>query len=166
MLYFYLYSVTGVALFVFTLSMMSGINGFFDFIFKVPLAAYETTPGYEGAIAFGLGYALISLPIWLYHWRRLTGESLRFADNLLTAHRFYLFTVVCLAVMLGIIAGGNGLSGLLRLAFGFGDSQAETLSNTAASFAILGVAGALWLHHWRQFRGRFGEFESLLKPAA
>lgn len=165
MLYFYLYSVTGVSLFVFTISVITGLNGFFDFLFQVPLEPYETIPAYQGALAGGLGYALISLPIWLYHWRRLTRESQRFADNLLTAHRFYLFTVVCLSVMLGIIAGGSGLSSLLRLAFGFSDTLATTYANAAAAFAILIVAAALWLHHWRQFRGRFGDFEALLKPA-
>jgi len=165
MLYVYLYSVTGVSLFVFTISVIAGVNGFYEFLFGVPIPAYESAPQYQGPIAFGLGYALISLPIWLYHWRRLTQESERFSDGLLTGHRFYLFSVVCLSVMLGIIAGGNGFSQALRLLFGFIDSQAETLSKTAASFTLLLVAAGLWLHHWRQFRGRFGDLSKLLKPA-
>jgi hypothetical protein len=163
MLYIYLYSVTGVALFVFTLSVMAGVNGFYDFAFNVPIPAYETAPTYRGPITFGLGYALISLPIWLYHWRRLTQESEKFATGLLTGHRFYLFTVVCLSMMMGIIAGGNGFTNALRLLFGFAEEAAVTLSNMATAFTLLIVAACLWLHHWRQFRGRFGDLDKLLK---
>lgn len=156
MLYFYLYSVTGLSLLVFYFSVISGVNGFFDFIFQVPIGPYETTPEYESAITSGLGFAIVSLPLWVYHWRRLLRESAEFSESMLTAHRFYLFTVVCCLILMIIISGGSGLAALLRLAFGFGESQAENLSGMSTSFTIFLVSGGFWVHHWKQFRGRFG----------
>lgn len=163
MLYFYLYSITGLSLLVFYFSVISGLNGFYDLIFNVPLDVYETTPGYEGAITAGLGFAIISLPIWLYHWRRVLRESADFTESMLTAHRFYLFTVVCCLMLMIIITGGSGLAAVLRLAFGFGEGRAQNLSGMASTLSIFLFSGAFWLHHWKQFRGRFGDLTGLVK---
>lgn len=165
MLYIYLYSVTSVSLFVFVVSMVAGVNGLAEFLFNAPLSPYEMIPAQQGPLVFGLGYALISLPIWLYHWRWLTRESERFQETLLNGHRFYLFTVICLSVMMGIVVGGTAFSTAIRLLLGIFYEQAESWSQLAASFTLLLVAGGLWLHHWRQFRGRFGDMSALLKPA-
>ncbi|MBI3158940.1 MAG: hypothetical protein HYZ26_05005 [Chloroflexi bacterium] len=165
MLYLYLYSVTGLSLLVFYFSVISGVNGFFDFIFQVPIGAYETTPGYESAITSGLGFAIVSFPLWVYHWRRLMRESMDFTESMLTAHRFYLFTVVCCLILMIIVSGGSGLASLLRMLFGFGESRAGNLSGMSTSVTIFLVSGGFWVHHWWQFRGKFGGMPGLKASA-
>jgi hypothetical protein len=166
MLYFYLFSVTGVALFVFVVSIISGVNGLFDFVFQVPMESWQTVPEYQSAIAMGLGYALISLPVWWHHWRRLITESPRFDNTFQTFYRFYLFTVVCLSVMFGLIVGGAGFSNAIRFLLGFGESRPDQFANLASAFTLLAVAAALWIYHWRQFRGHFGSLKAPVEPAA
>ncbi len=153
MLNFYLYSISAISLSVFYFSMLVAVGGALRLLLGVPpgatFAAQETLAG-------GAGFAILALPLWWLHWHWLRSQFANASGPTLAWHRFYLFTIICLTAIAMLVAGGVGLSGVLRLALGSSEGPAA-LENTGVYLATLALSGALWLHHWRQFRGGLGE---------
>ncbi len=103
-------------------------------------------------LATGLGFLAIALPLWWLHWRRLLGGFAQGDEEAGGAHRFYLFTVLCLNAIIVLFGGGLGLRSLGRLALGVADEIPSDLINTGVFLSSLGLSAAIWRHHWRQFQ--------------
>jgi hypothetical protein len=152
MLNFYLYSISAISLSIFYFAVLVAVGGVLRLLSGTSpldqLAAQET-------LARGAGFALLGLPLWWLHWRWLRDQFSKASGYAVTWHRFYLFTIVCLSAIVMLFAGGAGFSGLLELVLG--GSAAAELENTGVYLAALVLSSALWLHHWRQFKGGMGE---------
>ncbi len=123
--------------------------------------AYQDVPAptsshAQETLSRGAGFAILALPLWWLHWRWLRSQFSKASGYALTWHRFYLFTIICLTAIAMLLAGGVGLSGVLELTLS-GSLGASEMENTGVYLATLVLSGALWLHHWRQFRGGLGE---------
>ncbi len=155
MLNFYLYSITAISLSVFYFAALVAVGGTLRLLLGAGAAPIERLAAQE-MLAGGAGFAALAFPLWWLHWRWLRAQFSNASGPVVAWHRFYLFTIVCLSAVVVLVAGGVGLSGVLQLILGAGLSAGK-LENTGVYLASLALSGALWLHHWRQFKGGIGE---------
>ncbi len=151
---FYLYSVTSVSLvtlYVATLVLVKGLLRL----------ALGVEPDYASreAVANGLGFLVIALPLWVIHWRWLRQQFVRAQGGAVTAHRFYLFTVVCLNAMAIMVGGSLGATALANAILGVSSGGADVWVRTGVAFTAMGLSLFLWLHHWRPLVAVLGEKE-------
>jgi hypothetical protein len=153
MLNFYLYSISAISLSVFYFSALVAVGGLLRLLIGAPVSDPYTA---QETLSRGAGFAMLALPLWWVHWRWLRSQFFKASGYALAWHRFYLFTIICLTAIAMLLAGGVGLSGVLELTLS-GSLGASEMENTGVYLATLLLSGALWLHHWRQFRGGLGE---------
>ncbi len=154
MLHFYLYSVTSISLvtlYVATLVLVKGVLRL--------LLGVEPDDASREAVANGLGFLVIALPLWIVHWRWLRGQFARAQGGGVTAHRFYLFTVVCLNALAIMVGGSMGARALANAILGVGPESAQVWVRTGVAFTAMGLSLFLWLHHWRPLVTVLGERE-------
>lgn len=152
MLNFYLYSVTSISLTLFYFGFLVFVRGAFLLIFDTDAddAAIRT-------LASGLGYAVVSFPLWWMHWDWLRQRFSQAEGDDVLGHQFYLFSVVCLNAMAILFAGGVGVSSLVKYLLGAGDSSASGMAASGVLIFTMLLSMALWRHHWRQFTVGFSE---------
>jgi hypothetical protein len=147
MLNFYLYSVSSVSLATFYVATLILISGFLRLVFNVG-SDYDN----REAIAGGLGFLLVSFPLWMIHWRWLREQFDRQDDRSNILHRFYLFTVVCLNAIAVMIGGSIGATALANLLLSVGGDVPGTWIRAGVSLSATTMSLILWLHHWRQLQ--------------
>jgi hypothetical protein len=152
MINFYLYSVSSISLFLFYAAALSFVKGIFHYVAAAGAGAEAL-----GAIASGLGYAAVAFPLWWLHWGWLRRQFDSDRSDQQVWHQFYLFTVVCLNVMVMLFAGGVGISSLLGYVLGARAITPEAASRSGLLVSALLLSFVLWRHHWRQFTSRFGK---------
>lgn len=159
---FYLYSVTAVSLGVFYTGITGAVKALASVFLDTPYQVLDLPFDTLIPISTGFGFAVIALPVWFLHWRWLLRLSVGFDKDDLQFHQFYLFTVVCILVFFALVSGGEAMANLFRYWLGAG---LDPLVQAKAFGGLLGLAitAALWLHHWFQFRGRFGDLTGLVK---
>jgi hypothetical protein len=155
MLNFYLYSISSVSLTAFYIATLVAIGNLLSLLLGV-----NTGVSTRGNIAGGLGFALVSLPVWWLHWRWLRNQFAQAAGAAVNWHRFYLFTIVCLNAIAMLFSGGLGITALARLGLRASGDTGATFAQAGLYLSCLGLSAGLWLHHWRQFRGEMGELQT------
>lgn len=160
MLNFYLYSVTSISLFMFYFATMVFVRGSFLLI----IGGDADQAGIR-SLAIGLGYAAVAFPLWWVHWGWVRKQFKHAEGDAIQGHHFYLFSVVCLNAMVILFAGGMGISSLVKILFGAGNTTVEGMASSGVMIFALLLSIALWHHHWWQFIVGFnGDFPLGKKP--
>ncbi|MDH3943788.1 MAG: DUF5671 domain-containing protein [Anaerolineae bacterium] len=160
MINFYLYSVTSISLLLFYTATLTFTKG----AFYVVLGADDGNDGLQ-AIASGLGYAAVAFPLWWLHWSWLRKQFDAAKGDQNLWHQFYLFSVVCLNILVMLFAGGVGVASMLEYLLGAGDLAPRAVARTGVLVATLLLSFTLWRHHWQQFTQRFGQGLPFITPS-
>ncbi|MCC7354670.1 MAG: hypothetical protein IT330_13065 [Anaerolineae bacterium] len=145
MLYFYLYSISAVTL----AATYTGLVGLAVTLFS--LASGDGSVRREMAAA--LGVAVAGAVFWLIHWRQvialLPAPGIRGALD--PWHRFYLFSVSCLAVMAMLMTASVGVARLATGVMGTG-LAANHWTTTGSWVAAFLISAVVWAYHWRMLQ--------------
>lgn len=158
MLNFYLYSISAISLSAFYVATLVVVGQLLSLALGAPVSPLVQAE-IRQTLADGLGFLVVSLPLWWLHWNALRRQFRQAAGSVVAWHRFYLFTVVCLNVVIILVAGSLGITGLIRQILGVGPQSAGDLARNGVFLTSLVLSLALWWHHWSQFRGGPGELQ-------
>ncbi len=151
MLNFYLYSISAISLSTFYFAALLALGGLLQLLFGIqePPASHSAA---RETLATGLGFLAVALPLWWLHWRRVLARGGQPDALPGDGHRFYLFSVICLNAVVILFSGGLGIAGLGHLVLGVAEDLPGDLVSTGVFLGGFLLSGALWRHHWQQFR--------------
>ncbi len=117
-----------------------------------PQPSDNESQGAKEGVASSMALLLIAFPIWWFHWQRwrtLAQKELRFF------FRLYLYALMVITVLIGLVSGGTAMSKIFQLILGnipLGTPYGQLTFTKDIVGAIFGVALALvaWWYHARE----------------
>lgn len=152
----YLHFISFVTLLIFFFSLLNLVGNLLDWVLPVGSVTGWSREWMREATVQSAALAVVAFPVWLFCWRRARHMALQEGNLLL--HRVYLYAVMIIAFVAGMVMGAKLISQPLRLLLGIARWTIPSGRRSLLHEAITGGVNALlafgvWFYHWRLAEG-------------